>query len=376
MLNKVSIIGGAGAPNYGDELIVKGWINHFKNNYPNTHLTIYENIEKNEVALHGDHNFSDDLVKVAKAYSGIGFWDQVKRGYSFIDNNGIEKYSKFNLQPLLESNIVILHGGGYLNNYDPEKGFYIGFLASLNAKYGVRVYASGIGFGPVSKDGLSKDDISFIDEVFSKFESFELRDVDNFRYLSKTFRSANFIYGIDDSYLIPIKDLVEVDESKRRMYLSFLEYNLTKFSNEFWEELINFSKDFDEVYFIESYPWQDRNVYDFLSKKFDSIKLINIQFIMNNKIKISSNDFACCARFHVHYLFARSNVKGIYFQDSKYYDIKHQSIIDKGSMIKECGYGSFKLPTIDHEYSYISMQDEKLHEQKLKYVNNCIGLKV
>lgn len=268
-----------------------------------------------------------------------------------------------------------MHGGGYLNNYDPEKGFFIGILAAIKNKYDVNIYASGIGFGPVPHEHLTAEDVVLLDEVFSSFHAFELRDVDNFRGLSRLFKSANFIYGTDDSYLIPIDNLIEQDDSKKRLYLSFLEYNLRRFSEDFWRQLIEYSQRFDEIYFIESYPWQDAKVFEFLKERFSSLRLINIKHIMKNKIKVGVNDFACCARFHVHYLFARSNTQGIYFQDSKYYDIKHQSIVDKGSNIKESGYKQFRKPTSSkQELSYISMQDENLHQQKMKYVDCCIGI--
>lgn len=46
MSKKVVLIGGAGAPNYGDELIVQGWIDYFHNHHQDVKLTLYENIKK------------------------------------------------------------------------------------------------------------------------------------------------------------------------------------------------------------------------------------------------------------------------------------------------------------------------------------------
>ena len=78
-MSKVVLIGGAGAPNYGDELIVKGWIDFFKEQLPGSTVTLYENIADKEKKLHGETRnikFKDDLVKVAKSFSEIGFWEQ------------------------------------------------------------------------------------------------------------------------------------------------------------------------------------------------------------------------------------------------------------------------------------------------------------
>lgn len=365
-MKKIVLIGGAGAPNYGDELIVKGWVDFFNEFLPDSHITFYENIAKKEVELHGKQKnikFKDDLVKVAKAFTEIGFWRQVLRGYNFIDNDGVEKYSKFDLQPLFDADIVHLHGGGYLNNYDPEKGFYIGLLASLSEKYNKRVVATGIGFGPVPEPSI--DQIESLNKIFSMFDFFELRDVDNFRWLRDFFSSGRFINGLDDCYLFSIKDVVEFDDSKKRLYLSFLAYNLENVSDEYWQELVAFSSAFDEVIFFESYPWQDKEVYNKVKIKIPSIKKLEVKDSLYKKIKVSSGDFAICARFHVHFILSRANVTGVYSKDSKYYNIKHQSIVDRGSEMAFTDFAYFGEPKRLEKDSFISFQDECYHHQKI-----------
>ena len=368
MSRNIVFIGGAGAPNYGDELIVRGWLNYCQENFSDDNVVFYENIASNALKLHGGSHclFSDSLVKVAKSYTGIGFWEQVKRGSDFIDIGGIDKYKKYDLEPLINADLIHLHGGGYLNNYDPEKGFYIGLLSSLNDKYNTRIQATGIGFGPVPTPNT--DDVETIRKIFSRFHSFELRDVDNFRSLASLFPGINFIYGTDDSYLHPINDLVFFDDSQKRLYLSLLQYNLDKYTESFWDELVSVSKDFDEIYFVESYPWQDSDVFEKLKSKIGQLQLITVQEMLNKRISVGVNDLALCARFHVHYLFARCNISGVYFQDSKYYDIKHQSIVDRGSNLNHCSYKNLDYKK-SQTRSYISLQDENLVLQKKKFVD-------
>lgn len=375
MNKKVVLVGGAGAPNYGDELIVKAWIEYFNENHPDCNVTFFENIKSNEVSVHGESSnifFSEDLIQVAKSNVNpkLTFWDQVKRGYNFIDNKGFDKYKEFDLSNLIEADIIILHGGGYLNDHDPKKGFFIGLVSSINEKYGTRIYASGIGFGPVTDPKNNEKEI--LGHIFSNYIKFELRDVDNFRKLSNLFKGCNFIYGTDDSYLLSIRSLVDYDDSEKRLYLSFLKYNLEKIKDDFWEDLTLFSKKFDKVYFLESYPWQDKEVLKFLEGKFDKIELITVEDLLNRKIKVSNADYACCSRFHVHYLFARSNVRGVYFQDTEYYDIKHQSIIDRGSNIEQCSHKSINTRQL-FKPSYINLQDANLVLQKKTYIDDMFS---
>tara|TARA_R110001583_G_scaffold148041_1_gene300018 strand:- start:672 stop:1796 length:1125 start_codon:yes stop_codon:yes gene_type:complete len=367
-MSKVVLIGGAGAPNYGDELIVKGWIDFFKEQLPGSTVTLYENIADKEKKLHGETRnikFKDDLVKVAKSFSEIGFWEQVLRGYHFIDNGGVEKYHQFDLKPFFEADIVHLHGGGYLNNYDPEKGFYIGFLASLKEKYGKKIVATGIGFGPAPEP--KKEQLELLNNIFAHYHAFELRDVDNFRWLKSKFTNGHFVNGLDDCYLYAITDIVKKDSSKKRLYLSFLAYNLNKVTSEYWDNLQAFSATFDEVLFFESYPWQDNEVFDIVKKKIPAAQKLVIKDSLYKKINVGPDDFAICARFHVHFILARAGVNGIYSKDSKYYNVKHQSIVDRGSDMKFTDFAQFSPPVVTEKEAYIAQQDVCLHEQKLGF---------
>lgn len=371
-MQNIVLIGGAGAPNYGDELIVKGWMDFFREHVPHAHVTFYENIAENEVKLHGkpqNITFQDDLVKVAKGFTDAGFWSQVIRGYHFIDNGGIEKYSNYDLQPLFDADIIHLHGGGYLNNYDPEKGFFIGLLASLKEKFNKKIVATGIGFGPAPEP--LNIQLEVIEKIFSYYLFFELRDVDNFRWLKNKFSSANFINGLDDCYLLSTSDVVEFDDSKRRLYLSYLSYNLDKISDNYWNELKDFSLKFDDVLFFESYPWQDKDVFEKVKNKIPSVKKLEIKESLFKKIKVGPHDYAVCARFHVHFMMARAGVQGVYSKDSKYYNVKHQSIIDRGSEMRFTDFSNIEESEKLEFPPYIHLQDDVLHEQKL---NLCTAI--
>lgn len=377
MFNKIVLIGGAGAPNYGDELIVKGWKDYFLKTKKSQKVIFYENIAKKEVEVHGEESgivFRDGLVKIAKNVADLDFWDQVIRGYKFIESNGFDVYASFDIDDLKDADVIHLHGGGYLNNFDPDKGFYIGLLAALKKSRDVRVIATGIGFGPAPDVG--KHRLEIIDEIFSYFDFFELRDVDNFRLLQKKFPSGKFIYGLDDCYLLKSSDFLKNKRKsrKKRMYLSFLEYNVRKIGEEFWDWVIEKSKDFDEVVFFESYPWQDRKVYDFVKTKMDNVRYLTLQESLAG-IPMSSEDFVICARFHVHYAFSRNGVSGVYSKDSRYYDIKHQSILDLGSDFLFSGLST--PPEISEKqslsYKVISDYDEAYCKMKIKLVNQIYG---
>ncbi len=158
------------------------------------------------------------------------------------------------------------------------------------------------------------------------------------------------------------------------MYLSFLEYNVRKIGEEFWDWVVERSKDFDEVVFFESYPWQDRKVYDFVKTKVDGVRYLPLSESLNG-IPMSSNDFVISARFHTHYAFSRNGISGVYSKDSRYYDIKHQSILDLGS---EFVFSDLSTPpeNIEREglgYNVMCSNDDLYTKIKMKLVGHIYG---
>jgi len=365
------LIGGAGAPNYGDELIVQGWIKYFEQRKVNAKVYLYENIASNMSKLHGasagsvELIFKDDLVKIAKnIQKKLSFWEQVIRGYRFIEKQGFALYDHYDLSVFERAESVHLHGGGYLNNYDPEKGFYIGLAAAVNKHFGTKIIATGIGFGPV--EAIPARYKGIMREVFSRFSKFELRDVDNYRVLSRSIDAECFAYGLDDCYLLPINDIVRKStDGKKRLFLSFINYNVGKVTEMFWNSLREYSAQFDEVLFFESYPWEDANVFKVVSANIPNLRLISVRDSIPNGITAGPDDVVFTSRFHVHFVFSRFGCNGFYSKDSKYYDVKHQSILDRGSNFKFVNFSEiFNVEFGQKNTSYIAFNDALYCAQK------------
>ncbi|WP_193089806.1 polysaccharide pyruvyl transferase family protein [Advenella sp. FME57] len=380
--NKVNIrefvlLGGAGAPNYGDELIVHAWIKYFEHRNLNVKLHFYENNAANMSKLHGSGNeiveliFRQDLVKIAKNVpKKTSFWSQIVRGYRFIERGGFKLYKDIDLTVFERAESVHLHGGGYLNNWDPEKGFYIGFAAALNKHFGTKIIATGIGFGPVETSPSKQR--SLFKEIFSRFSWFELRDVDNFRLLSNTLQCDKFIFGLDDCYLLPLNKIIKSrNDNKKRLFLSFLNYNVGSIQESFWNALRTYSEHFDEILFFESYPWEDKNVFNLVESKIPNLRLLPVSETISKGINANKEDVVITGRFHVHFVFARLGCQGFYNKDSRYYDIKHQSILDRGSNFKFVDYSEENFNVNESsQVPLIAANEAILSLQKKQFVDN------
>lgn len=366
---RITLIGGAGGPNFGDELILRGWLEYFRS-HPGTQFEILalENNTKNSADLmepycgdsHMTVHFSDFLIKVANNVKDLSFWQQVERGFVFGDNHGFKLYKSDWWDFIHSSGVIHLHGGGYLNDWGPAKGFLLGIAAGVAKQSGCKLVATGIGFGPIKGSPYN----SKIEEIFNLFEFFELRDVVSFQKLKGMFPQANFLYGLDDCFLLRKDSLAKKSSSgKRRLYLSFLEYNVGKCTDDFWEQLRNLSNSFDELFFWESYPWQDRSVFSLIQTKIPRTQLLPIGISVAGLAPLSEKDLFIASRFHVHLVGARSACVGLYQKDTQYYDVKHQSIIDRGSPFTLLKYGD-PLKTPQSGINIISHMDANYHNFK------------
>lgn len=340
------LIGGAGAPNYGDELILKKWVQLMEELDPSAEWLVFQNIAQNAERMHRRYagranvKFSDALARVAKRVEGLSFWQQVLRGYHFIERGGVKIYGQDVLRKISEASTVHLHGGGYLNAMDASKGFWLGIAASAARLSGARCFATGIGFGPVEKP--QREDVPALAEVFSQFDVIELRDVEGFRFLSRLFPHSNFTYGFDDCYLASPDNLAS--PGRKTLFLSFVAYNIDKLPKQFWDDLRGLSERYEKVTFLESYPWQDKAVFERVKGEMSDCSKLSCSEAVLTPFSVGDGSFALTSRFHYHFILARCGVPGLYMQDTEYYRTKHQSIVDRGSRFLEYAPGD-NLPS-------------------------------
>lgn len=330
------LIGGSGGPNYGDELMVKGWLDYLSKE---KEVRVEVNIKNNAEKFHDHHrgvSFSEDLKNVAKSHDGLGFWEQVARGANFFRFNGIKNHSNIDFSFIDDLQIVHLHGGGYLNKNAPVNGFLLGFCYALKKEKNIKLIASGIGLMPNSFPSKEKKDIAR--EVFSSFDGFELRDHESFLFVKKIAGEEARIYmGLDDSFLMDRNNVAGGErefDGRRTLYLSFAMHNLKLFEDGYWSDLKKVAGYFDNVAFWECFPWKDKEVFSYLKEMIPSLSLVTAKEFVYGEDLLSRNDFLITSRFHPHLVSSRIGMDGIYYANNEYYDVKQNSVISSGSQFK------------------------------------------
>lgn len=367
----IYLIGGSGGLNYGDELIIKFWLDYISATCPNTAILAESNIPSNSIKFHNQHSntiFLNSILEIAKNVKDLSFWEQVKRGKTFFERNGKELYDKYDLYFSLFNNVKLLHihGGGYMRSSSKNSGFLLGIASALKAKYGLKIVATGLGMMPLNSPPQELKTVA--QQVIESFDVFECRDSQSFNLIKSFCQSANVINGLDDNFLVPQKLLKwqhNPYENTRNLYLCFSKYTLSEFDNNFWESLKKYTQRFDRVLFWGSSPFKDKDVINVLSQKIDNLEIIKVKDLVYKGAPVNEGDYTITGRFHPHFVASRLGSHGYFYSFNKYYNIKHSSVIKCGSTFKKLSPDTI-LEDREEELSNIFQKDNIFHHKKLE----------
>lgn len=317
------LLGGAGVPNFGDELIVRQWLDFLKSK---TRMPITVSGMRADAlrevfsGKYPEVNFSDYLydylVKLPK-----GYWSSFQGGLDFFKEKG--NFNNPNVQRILESSVFHLHGGGYINNLWPNNAFYLGFCAALKRETGCRLVGTGLGVSPSPNPPEEMSDI-FADAL-TEFDAIEVRDVASLEFLhSASFGEASVSLGLDDVFLLS----PEIDRSSRKIHISL-------HSNEDMDDVaksidLNFVESFGRKVFWQCH-YRDVKRFKQLKEIIPGLERVGVQELTHEPLPIGGDDFMITSRFHPHMQAARSGIRGQYVAPWKYSKNKHNSVLSLGS---------------------------------------------
>lgn len=315
------LVGGAGVPNFGDELIVRKWLSWLRARPFMSRRKIV--VELNHARVGRSMGFdllrdvfpSSDLSLARYRLGGTTFVEAFDAGRSALAEDSVVRMPPRLLDRMNRCDVFHLHGGGYLNDYWPSHAFSLGLGCALKENFGTRVLSTGLGVGPLG----SAESIDRVKLAVDIFDYFELRDD-----LSKLDLGENVTFGLDDVFL----DSVEtVPETGRILHLSMIgSGSYEKYSSVISKELID---SFDACYFWVCSP-QDAAAYAYYGDRFRHIVPLTPVDLMG-RIPVGIENFMFTDRFHPHLIGARLGFGGVYVSNNDYYDVKHGSILKLGS---------------------------------------------
>lgn len=321
--SRIYLLSPSGVPNFGDEIITKGWLGWLANRVPDAEVWLdCQSPGKATNLLAGIHprlHVTDTLWRT--------MWDgstkegrHRERGAAAIIRELSSPDYDVGIVRLREMDVIHLIGGGHINGTWPA---HIGLVeAALTAKeYGARLVGTGLGLVPVIP-GLTRllagfDYLSVRDAASAKATGARLVPDDAFldahRETSRNpIRSAEFAVCIQD------------DLRSEEVFYS---------SVEFVAQYIDANRHtIGHVRYVEAIPGSDYRGFAELSQRIPDIQFTPFTEVWLEGIPVGSNQVWLTTRFHHHIFGSLAGARGIALASgAEYYTTKHFSAVVSGS---------------------------------------------
>jgi len=324
------LVGGAGVPNYGDELIVSKWVDWIRRGPRFEHLKLVVELNHMRVSdglgLSGMQGvFPSGDVSLARYLLGSTSFDKAfDAGRHFFTDRHKDPRLERLAERLSRAAVFHLHGGGYLNDLWPSHAFSLGLGCAVKEQFDCVVLGTGLGLGPFALSGAGQR----LREAASMFDVFEVRDGSSFELCG-----PEGVSGLDDVFLGPVSsDLIGGDV----LHVSLI--GATSPDDVARMLPLSFVNKFDRCFFWMCTPND--------AQSFAAVGGLHRHFApltprdLLGPIPCGRSNFMVTERFHPHLVGARLGFGGTFFSSNEYYDAKHGSVIELGSgFVSSSGFG-------------------------------------
>lgn len=325
-VKKFYLISAAGMPNYGDDMLTRGWINFLRIKYPKCIIYLDALDPIVAMSLYDNVNCVNYLWQLAQALGHDG--DIASK---FTDEYLIPKRERLMTEVFNEVESIHLVGGGYINELWDANLRLIELVSYFASKHEVPAYATGLGLQPLSSENAEKQ-IQFID----KFTIFDVRDPASYEVLNQFLPNKISFIG-DDYFCFPVSDVVKLVESTMPILRLCIHNELRDENNDdelFLVEICRVIEGFIEKYpsspivFYEFRPGSDGVFYMNIKNRFPQVEMVFFEEIWKNGLFFSVKDYFVSTRFHFQLIVSSLGLSGLSYYWSDYYKNKFESLCD------------------------------------------------
>lgn len=338
----IYLIAPGGAPNYGDEFIIRAWLRYLARTRPEADVVVdCHTPGQAAILLDGCHPramFVDTVWRICDQTAGLMPADAVALAGDVVAHPGKMPKLVTGVELLARSDVVHLVGGGYINTVWSHHLALLATAAAVGAQSGGRVVATGLGLLPIGDD----ERLSLLRGLQSRFALFDVRDALSYRAIAGS--GGNISLTGDDAWLGIADEGVYNTESEaaRRPYVLCLQSDLmddfaegqgTDGLTEAITKLIEqWQLRGEQVAVVEGIPGSDRVVFDRVAHLLPGAAFATFTDVWRHGLPAQAGQTWVSTRFHPHLLAAAAGASGVALAGRRdYYPIKHQSLIDDGS---------------------------------------------
>lgn len=337
----IFLCGCVGNPNFGDELIMKMWIEKYSqkssiiicDGINNRNLLSYMKSISNKnicimdsdlsvFSMHSYFSMENDLYVVKNKNV---FFEKIKTISYFLQSMGVSK--------------IHLFGGGYINTIWKHHLPSLLSLKIISDSIEVPIVATGQGFIPF--DMKFKDYLNII----AHFDFVDVRDVSSFVETKKVSANCKVSFSGDDALMVfDDPNNFAISEESSPSFIICLQKDLfpggNVLSKILSENLIStlISSGIEEIVFIMAMSSDickkdiPDEILSIINRKNIRIREIDQSKLIKKGIPYNKDSFLITTRYHVHMIGCFSGMRGVALYESGYYKNKHDSVKFTGSL--------------------------------------------
>lgn len=381
----IYLVGPAGYPNYGDELITEAWLRYFARHRPLATVVV-------DCGRPGSANL---LLRQAnpRAIFVNTLWELTLYADSRPDNPDIDPErpwewvaaaaSRFGVAPaegsgvemLLRAKTIHLVGGGYVNRVWPHHVALVAAIAEVSRVTGARAVATGQGLMP-PLEGAARERLL---ADAAQFDVFDVRDRPSYELLEGV--GSRTWHG-DDAWLSP-RLTRPVPRLQTGEVVLCAQSDLTDdfrrgaatgpqaLADLLTQTLDAWKVPGERVTVIEAIPGQDMTVPVLMGSRLGGARIVPFLDVWRDGLPVRRGATWLCTRFHPHLLAAAAGDSGVAIAAKHdYYDVKHASLTELGSrwttLTGDAGAGSAELPAWPTRGGYLPAEVDAAVSNKLE----------
>lgn len=332
------LIGCIGNPNFGDEMIMRVWIEEYKKNNADKIILCDGVYPSNSAKIIKEMGYSNVLCinKSLSLFGHYGDIDFTPWGAKIENERNFFNKVKFLTNYLKDMDVDSIHifGGGYFNEMWVHhfKIILISKIISLNLN--CSLFATGHGLIPWGERSNR-----FL-KLMNEFDLFDVRDIESFNVFSELENNTVSLTGDDVLVAIEDKSFLIQQEETPSIVISIQNDLLN--GNGIISKIIDSSfilkmqeKRIKKIVFVSAMSLDVSNVPSDMEEEIKnsgiSVSHINEMDLVKNGIPFHRESIYFTSRYHIHLIAALSGAKGVAFYENDYYENKHQSVINMGS---------------------------------------------
>jgi Polysaccharide pyruvyl transferase len=327
------LVGTAGHPNFGDELIASVWLSQLATLAPEADVWLDCPVPGSAAVLldglHPRARFTDTAWRLCREAPGQDPWEKTAWVQSAMKHPGMAFRWVNGIDLMATADVVHVIGGGYINGIWPH---HIGLLAAAAAavrRSGGRAVLTGHGLTP-----LNESEAALVRTLLERFDLVEVRDAASAEILKRPDWE-----GADDAFLDADQFLRLEPEWAASLpkYMLCIQSDLSEYSSGrlaafTLTTLRAWNADPGDVGFVEGIPGQDRVVYGLLEHELPGSQFFPFSQVWRTRIPVAAGQTWLSTRFHLHLIAAAAGASGVAVSvDRGYYATKHSSLLRLGS---------------------------------------------